>query len=122
MDERLPAYLDTMKSVSAQAMGFVENLPKSDFLRDEKTKFAVAMAFIRIGEGASRIERRSPEFIADHPDWPWNEMRAMRNRSAHGYEELNFDLIWEMLHTSVPQLYACIDALGPLDPQYHDAS
>ncbi|MBN9306171.1 MAG: hypothetical protein BGO82_18955 [Devosia sp. 67-54] len=122
IDERLAVYLDVMKDASAHAMAFVEGLSKDEFLRDEKTKAAVAMCFIRIGEGTARIEQRLPDFIAGHPDWPWNEIRAMRNRSAHDYEQLNFDTIWVTLHTSVPRLYALIDALGPLDPRDHSGS
>jgi uncharacterized protein with HEPN domain len=49
-------------------------------------------------------------------------MRAMRNRSAHDYEQLNFDTIWETLQTSVPLLLALIETLGPLDPRLHSGS
>ena len=119
IDERLAVYLDT---ASAQATTFIEGFSKDKVLGDVMVQAAVAMCFIRIGEGAARIERRLPEFIVSHPEWPWNEMRAMRNRSAHDYEQLNFDIIWEMLHTSVPRLHALIEALGPLDPRPQSGS
>jgi uncharacterized protein with HEPN domain len=92
---------------------------KAEFLADEKTQYAVVMALIRIGESVIKIERRSPEFIANHPDWPWNEIRAIRNRGAHDYQQINFDIIWETTRESLPGLVNLIDALGPLDPPDH---
>ncbi|MEO7224350.1 MAG: HepT-like ribonuclease domain-containing protein [Devosia sp.] len=117
IDERLAVYLDVMKQASVAALAFTTGLSKADFLRDQKTQYAVVMALIRIGESVVKIERRSPEFIANHPDWPWNEVRAIRNRGAHDYQRLNFDIIWETARDSLPHLVILIDALGPLDPR-----
>lgn len=117
IDERLAVYIDVMKQASVAALAFTTGLSKADFLRDEKTQYAVVMALIRIGESVVKIERRSPEFIANHPDWPWNEIRAIRNRGAHDYQRLNFDIIWATVRDSLPPLVTLIDALGPLDPR-----
>jgi uncharacterized protein with HEPN domain len=124
IDERLAVYLDTMKQASVAALGFIEGQTKADFLADEKTQYAVVMALVRIGESATKIERRSPEFIANHPDWPWNEIRAIRNRGAHDYQRINFNIIWETARGSLPSLVHLIEALGPLDPRDppHNAS
>lgn len=64
------------------------NLRYDDFLADAKTQYAVVMCLSRIGEAASRIEIRFPAFVAQHRDWPWQHMRAMRNRGAHDYESI----------------------------------
>lgn len=124
IDVRLPVYLDVMQQASVAALRFTGGLSKAEFLRDEKTQYAVVMALIRIGESVVKIERRSPEFIADHPDWPWNEIRAIRNRGAHDYQQLNFDIIWETVRDSLPRLILLLEALGPLDPREppHSAS
>jgi uncharacterized protein with HEPN domain len=120
-DERLPVYLDVMKQASSAALAFIDGYSKAEFLADEKTQYAVIMALIRIGESVVKIEHRSPEFIAGHPDWPWNEIRAIRNRGAHDYQRLNFEIVWETARESLPELVKLIDALGPLDPRDHSA-
>jgi uncharacterized protein with HEPN domain len=34
-----------------------------------------------------------PEFTAAHPSLPWLEMRGMRNRMAHGYFDIDLDVV-----------------------------
>lgn len=31
-------------------------------------------------------------------------MRGMRNRMAHGYFEIDLDIVWDTIHTSLPDL------------------
>lgn len=31
-------------------------------------------------------------------------MRGMRNRVAHGYFDINFEIVWETVQTALPQL------------------
>jgi uncharacterized protein with HEPN domain len=31
-------------------------------------------------------------------------MKGMRNRIAHGYFEINLDVVWETVQTALPQL------------------
>jgi uncharacterized protein with HEPN domain len=45
-----------------------------------------------------------PEFAAAHPNIPWKQMRGMRNRMAHGYFEINLDVVWDTLQQSLPEL------------------
>jgi uncharacterized protein with HEPN domain len=95
IDERLAVHLDTMRQGAQDAIAFVHGMSQEQFLTDQKTQAAVMMAFIRIGESATRIEKRFPDFVDAHPDWPWLQMRAMRNRGVHGYDSINFTIIWD---------------------------
>jgi uncharacterized protein with HEPN domain len=65
---------------------------------------AMTMSLLIVGELVSRIYDRYPQFVADLPDVPWEEIRGLRNRIAHGYFELDFDVIWEAAVTDVPRL------------------
>lgn len=33
-------------------------------------------------------------------------MRGMRHRMAHGYEETDFEMVWDTLQTYIPELIA----------------
>lgn len=35
------------------------------------------------------------DFTQQHPEIPWRSMRNMRNRMAHGYFEINLDVVWD---------------------------
>ena len=45
-----------------------------------------------------------PDFIAEHADVPWRQMRGMRNRMAHGYFEINLDIVWDTIQQSLPDI------------------
>jgi uncharacterized protein with HEPN domain len=44
------------------------------------------------------------EFVRQYPNVPWRQMRGMRNRMAHGYFDINLDIIWDTVQTSLPDL------------------
>lgn len=96
--------LDQMLQAAQLASSFVEGMEKSDFLEDARTQQAVAMSMLNIGEIASRLTRDYSGFLARHPDLPWSYMRGMRNRIAHGYFELDFDVVWDTVLTDLPEL------------------
>lgn len=79
-------------------------MAKEDFLADRKTQQAVMLNLIVLGEAATKIAVEAPEFAAAHPDLPWQQMRGMRNRMAHGYFAVNLDLVWETVKVSLPEL------------------
>ena len=52
------------------------------------------MRFIVMGEAATRILNRYPDFAENHPEIPWRQMRGMRNRMAHGYFDIDYETVW----------------------------
>lgn len=48
-----------------------------------------------IGEVAHNIERYHAEFAANYPDVPWTVVYAMRNRVAHGYFNVDLEMVWK---------------------------
>lgn len=66
------------------------------------------MSLIIIGEAASKIMDGYPEFVQAHPEVPWRNMRGMRNRIAHGYFEINLDIVWDTVRIALPELISHI--------------
>lgn len=110
-DNRLPAYLDHMRQAAIDACGFAEGLGKADFLEDKRTQQAVIMSLIIIGEAAPHVMDRYAEFTLAHTQVPWRSMRGMRNRIAHGYFEINLDVVWETVQTALPELLQKLSAV-----------
>lgn len=62
------------------------------------------MSLVIIGEAATKLMDHHPEFTDAHPEVQWRGMRGMRNRIAHGYFEINLDVVWETVRTALPDL------------------
>lgn len=101
---RLPDYLGHIRQASADACSFIDGLDKEGFLADKRTQSAVVMSLVVIGEAATKVMDRYPEFVAQYPDVPWRNMRGMRNRIAHGYFEINLDVVWDTVRIALPEL------------------
>jgi uncharacterized protein with HEPN domain len=101
---RLTNCLEHMLEAVRLARSYVEGLGKADFLEDRKTQQAVILNILVVGEAATKIANEYPDFVAGHPDIPWRQIRGMRNRMAHGYFEINLDIVWDTVQESLPQL------------------
>ena len=44
------------------------------------------------------------EFAQAHAQVPWRNMRGMRNRIAHGYFDINLDVVWDTVQSALPEL------------------
>lgn len=110
-ENRLPDYLEHMQQAAIDACTFVDGLQKEDFIADRRTQQAVIMSLIIIGEAATKIMDRHGEFVEAHPEIPWRNMRGMRNRIAHGYFEINLDVVWDTVHTALPDLLERLQAI-----------
>lgn len=111
-ENRIPDYLDHIRQAAEDACSFVEGLGKEDFLTDRRTQSAVVMSLVVIGEAATKVMDRYPEFADRHPDVPWRSMRGMRNRIAHGYFEINLDVVWDTVQIALPELLERLHAVG----------
>ncbi len=101
---RLTDYLDHMQQAATDACSFVEGLAKEEFLEDKRTQQAVIMSLIIIGEAVTKIMDGYAEFTQAHAQVPWRSMRGMRNRIAHGYFDINLDVVWNTVQTALPEL------------------
>lgn len=116
---RLTDYLDHIQQAAVDACGFVDGLSKDDFLSDKRTQQAVIMNLIIIGEAATRVMDGYSVFTQVHAEVPWRSMRNMRNRMAHGYFDINLDVVWETALEWLPALQKQLPAVR-LDAEIKD--
>ncbi|MFO1245838.1 MAG: DUF86 domain-containing protein [Ramlibacter sp.] len=110
-DNRLADYVAHMRLAAADACAFVDGMSKPDFLADKRTQQAVIMSLIVLGEAATKVMDRYPDFALRHSSIAWRSMRGMRNRIAHGYFEIDLEVVWETVQTALPALRLQLDAL-----------
>lgn len=110
-ENRLPDYLDHMLEAAQQACDYLEGISKDDFLADKRTQQAVILNIVIIGEAATKLLKDYNDFLDKHPDVPWRSMKGMRNRIAHGYFEIDLDVVWETVKAALPQLLDRLPAI-----------
>ena len=93
----------------------MKGLEKADFLTDKRTQQAVIMSLIIIGEAATKVMDAYPEFTQVHAQVRWRSMRNMRNRMAHGYFDINLDVVWETTQAWLPELLTQLSAVREMD-------
>ena len=103
-ENRLPDYVDHIRRAAMEACGFVKGLNKEDFPADLRTQKAVVMSLVIIGEAATQVMDRHAGFAARHSGVPWRSIRGMRNRIAHGYFDINMEVVWSTVQTALPEL------------------
>lgn len=58
-----------------------------------------------IGEGVNRVNRMLPDFlVSNFPEVPWRAIVGMRNHIAHGYFELDADIVFDAVKNDMPDL------------------
>jgi uncharacterized protein with HEPN domain len=116
IDEHLAVLLDSMRNAVVRAISLADRLTEDGFRNDPDAQAAAAMYLVVIGEAAIKIGQRHAEFALAQEEWPWDLMRALRNRIVHSYDTLNVPTVWSTVTQSLPPLLSAIEALGPLGP------
>lgn len=80
---------------------YVEDSSFGDFEQDDKTIDAVIRNFEIIGEASTSI---SNDFKELHPHIDFRSATSMRNRLAHGYDDINLKVVWDAIKQDFPEL------------------
>lgn len=70
-----------------------------------QTMAASCMLMESIGEGVKKLDRIIPNFLVDNaPNVPWNSVMGLRNHIAHGYFNLDSEIIYDIAIHEIPLL------------------
>lgn len=94
---RLRHMLDHAK----EAIIMVKEKTRADLDTDRKLNLALVRLLEIIGEAASQIPK---EESAHYPGISWTEIISMRNRLIHGYDVVDFDILWQIVDQDLPPL------------------
>ena len=73
-----------------------------EFQADQMCVEATVFNLMQIGELAK--VSLSNEAKAAIKTIPWNQIYGMRNRIVHGYEGVNFTIVWDTIKDDLPEL------------------
>lgn len=85
-----------------------------EFLNDEKLKRAVSMTVINIGE---LIKNLTDEFRNKYNGIPWKDIAGFRDVTAHKYQTLRMEDVYNTAVTELPDLKEQIEDMIGNDPE-----
>ena len=80
---------------------------RDDLRTDMLLRRAMVNAIQEIGEAAAKV---SPVGRTRVAGIPWPAVVRMRNRLVHGYDEIDFDIVWKVATEEAPALIVVLEA------------
>ena len=80
-----------MLDYAREAVAMVRARTRAHLDDDRMLQLSLVQLIEMIGEAANRVtpQRR-------HPDIPWADAIAARNRMIHGYDSIEYDVVWQI--------------------------
>src|SRR5689334_8962268 len=101
-DIRLRDMLDHAR----EAVVMASSRARRDLDTDRQLNLSLVRLLEIVGEAAGRVPA---EERARHRDIPWPEIVGLRNRLIHGYDSVDFDILWRILSDDLPPLIAALE-------------
>jgi uncharacterized protein with HEPN domain len=99
---RLRHMLDAAKKI----VEYTEPVQRADLDRDEKLALALVRLLEIVGEAAKAV---SSDFRLNNPQIPWREIAGTRDRLIHGYYDIDFNVVWQIVSDDIPPLITAIE-------------
>jgi len=90
-----------MLDFAQKAVQFTRGHNRVDLDTNEMLAFATVHLVEVIGEAAQTV---SGELRRQYPEVPWESISGTRNRLAHGYIDVDLDIIWTIVTKDLPPL------------------
>ncbi len=97
-----PDYLRHILAETEYLIAASDTVTKSHFLADTTLQRAFVRSLEIIGEAVKKLP---DDFRRDHAEIEWRQMAKMRDRLIHGYFSVDYDLVWEVVQTRIPELH-----------------
>jgi len=92
---------------SREAAALVAGKKRNDLDIDRQLNLALVRLLEIIGEAASRTTEEERLLC---PSIPWTQIISLRNRLIHGYDSVDFDVLWGIVSEDIPKLIAALES------------
>ncbi|HEC67882.1 MAG TPA: DUF86 domain-containing protein [Candidatus Desulfofervidus auxilii] len=90
MKREIGDYIQDIIDAMDKTMEFIGNLSYDEFIKDDKTIFAVTRALEVIGEAVKNVPE---EVRGKYPQVLWKDMAGMRDKLIHEYHGVRLDMV-----------------------------
>ena len=102
--------LHHMRDAALKASEFVAGRARTDLDHDEQLTLALVRLLEVLGEAATQVSEDTRKL---HPQIPWANITATRNRLIHGYFDVDLDIVWEIVSADLPALINVLQGILP---------
>jgi uncharacterized protein with HEPN domain len=90
-----------MLEFARKAVQFNRGQSRSELDKNEMLAMATVHLVEMLGEASRTV---SESFQDKYPEIPWGQISGTRNRLAHGYIDVDLDIIWTIVTRDLPPL------------------
>jgi uncharacterized protein with HEPN domain len=101
------ALIDILTGIQ-QVLQYTQGLKRENLQQDGEKQAAILYRLIVIGEATKRL---SNQFREQHPNIPWRQMAGLRDVVIHDYDELDFDILWNVIQVNLPDILPQLQAV-----------
>jgi uncharacterized protein with HEPN domain len=84
-----------------QTLLYAQGIDRNNLQEDDEKQAAILYRLIVIGEATKRL---SDELREQYLTIPWRQMAGLRDVVIHDYDELDFDILWNVIHINLPDI------------------
>jgi uncharacterized protein with HEPN domain len=94
-------YIDDILDAMDKVEILLTDVTYDQFVGDFRIHYAVVRALEIIGEATKRL----PSSLRDeYPTIPWRGMAGMRDRIIHGYDMVDYEIVWNTVKDVIPRV------------------
>jgi uncharacterized protein with HEPN domain len=75
-----------------------------EFSDSELHRLAASKCIEAIGEASGNLRKFHPDFVLNHPEFAFEQAYRTRNRLSHGYDSIEWSIVWTTAKRYVPDL------------------
>ena len=106
--DRKPAHLIDMLGFVCELRSLIKGLSLSDFSKNRVLCLALEKLFINLGEAAYRLGEEASKTM---PGVPWRQITGLRNISAHGYDQVAHEVLFNTIINNLPAVESSLRQL-----------
>jgi uncharacterized protein with HEPN domain len=107
----LPSSIELVKHILDEVsfiLTTVKGKDKESVISDPVLSRAIIRSLEIVGEASTKLD---PEFKASHPHIEWRKMANTRHRLIHDYFGVDYDIVWDIITTKLPDLETDIQSI-----------
>ena len=93
-------------NAAKRILRYTKNVSRSELETNDEKLSAILYQITVIGEATKRL---SEQLRQKYSKIPWREIAGMRDIIVHKYDQLDFEVIWDVVDRKIPELLVLIE-------------
>jgi uncharacterized protein with HEPN domain len=94
--------LEDISGAIGRILEYTEGVTYERFSKSPIIQDAVVRNFEILGEAAKKLPA---VFKEQNPQVPWSKVGRFRDKLIHHYSGVNYDIVWDIIESSLPELH-----------------